>query len=458
MATDFILEDDSARVADGDLDVDRNLRVQGMLEVRDHRDRPARLRSNRLELLPNGDDGHGVTLSSSQLSGVHVVAAERMSCKTVNAVEGDLTRLSLGNASEIDGNIPTPGELTLTDRNGDPTMTMTGASGAIHFHRPAISRGDGSMIYVYQDRPATGDDDVLRPIDEDIILPGPRVDGPLHDAVINDDLRQRPEFPRRPGGVVDPDPRPLRVLKESIAAEMDAGAPVLGQAGPSVKSPIFDRPMAVRTTGTARLDQGALKDAVNADSIPAIPEGVFDLMALTSIISHSEELPDWGLAYHPAQRMIFQGGGRTALAVDLHGKIGVGMDDPRYPLHVNGLIAATEPLQALADARCMSNPAPIEGALEKVRALEGVSFEWDSEELPDLDAPAGRRYGFVAQQVETVLPEAVSLSDNEAYSVSGGAIVPVLVEAMKQQQAVIDDLTQRIQVLEVQHDAAVVEP
>src|SRR5699024_2209560 len=133
--------------------------------------------------------------------------------------------------------------------------------------------------------------------------------------------------------------------------------------------------------------------------------------------SHSEELPDWGLAYHPAQRMIFQGGGQTALAVDLHGKVGVGMDNPRYPLHMNGLIAATEPLQALADARCMSDPTPIEGALEKVRALEGVSFEWDSEELPDLDAPEGRRYGFVAQQVETVLPEAVSLSDSEAYSV-----------------------------------------
>ena len=51
-----------------------------------------------------------------------------------------------------------------------------------------------------------------------------------------------------------------------------------------------------------------------------------------------------------------------------------------------------------------------------------------------------RQTGLIAQEVLKVLPEAVSGSDEEHYSVAYGNLVGLLIEAIKEQQTQIETL------------------
>ena len=80
-------------------------------------------------------------------------------------------------------------------------------------------------------------------------------------------------------------------------------------------------------------------------------------------------------------------------------------------------------------------------ALEKVLRLRPVAYDWRRAEHPDKNFNAGRQLGFIAQEVNAVLPEVVSQDRAGFYSIAYSQIIPVLVEAIKEQQRSIDTLT-----------------
>lgn len=93
-----------------------------------------------------------------------------------------------------------------------------------------------------------------------------------------------------------------------------------------------------------------------------------------------------------------------------------------------------------SDARLKKNIAAIPNGLEKILALHGVTFDWRQSEFPERRFDGKKHVGLIAQEVEKVLPELVH-TDNKGYrSVDYVAVVPVLVEAIKQQQKQIDAL------------------
>ena len=66
----------------------------------------------------------------------------------------------------------------------------------------------------------------------------------------------------------------------------------------------------------------------------------------------------------------------------------------------------------MSDARAKTNVRDISGALDKVAALRGVSFQWkDAEDSEGRSRPVegGPRLGLIAQEVQQVVPEAVTL-------------------------------------------------
>jgi len=88
----------------------------------------------------------------------------------------------------------------------------------------------------------------------------------------------------------------------------------------------------------------------------------------------------------------------------------------------------------MSDARAKTNVRDISGALDKVAALRGVSFEWkDAEDSEGRSRPVqgGPRLGLIAQEVQQVVPEAVTL-DARGAGLSLSAIVPLLIEAVKE--------------------------
>jgi hypothetical protein len=97
-----------------------------------------------------------------------------------------------------------------------------------------------------------------------------------------------------------------------------------------------------------------------------------------------------------------------------------------------------------SDRRFKENIETIESPLEKIQNIKGVSFEWKTTEYKDKGFPDGRHFGVIAQEVEEVLPEIVKEGPDGDKAVSYTELVPILTEAVKQQQKQIEDLQQEV--------------
>ncbi len=103
---------------------------------------------------------------------------------------------------------------------------------------------------------------------------------------------------------------------------------------------------------------------------------------------------------------------------------------------------------SLSDVRLKKNIEPLKSSLEKVVHLQGVSYEWTEEGGARRGLSKDRQIGLIAQDVEAVIPEVVQ-TDNEGYkALAYDKVVPVLIEAMKEQQALIKDLQRKNERLE----------
>ena len=121
----------------------------------------------------------------------------------------------------------------------------------------------------------------------------------------------------------------------------------------------------------------------------------------------------------------------TILLAD--GKVGIGTEAPTQALHVIGQILASQDITALSDRRLKTNISAISDALDKVLKLNGVLYT---------NTEGSRRTGLIAQDVLSVLPEAVHTApDAEGYhSLAYGNLVGLLVEAIKELNRKIDAL------------------
>lgn len=123
------------------------------------------------------------------------------------------------------------------------------------------------------------------------------------------------------------------------------------------------------------------------------------------------------------------------------GSFGINTKNPQYDLHVIGQIQASKNILAFSDARLKDNIQPIQGSLDIIDAIGGYSYtrnDWN--DLPGI--------GTIAQEIQSVLPEAVC-SDEEGYlSVDYNALTAVLLEAVKTQNKLIQDLQARVVQLE----------
>lgn len=103
----------------------------------------------------------------------------------------------------------------------------------------------------------------------------------------------------------------------------------------------------------------------------------------------------------------------------------------------NGNFVASGDITTNSDERIKKNIKPIEDALKKVLALNGVTYNLTN------GTDDKERIGLIAQNVETYVPQAV-LDSGEIKSVAYGNLVGLLVEAIKDQQKQIDALWSKV--------------
>lgn len=154
-------------------------------------------------------------------------------------------------------------------------------------------------------------------------------------------------------------------------------------------------------------------------------------------------IDQYGTSSSDARLRIFNSLAETnGMAILENGNIGMGTLVPTVRLQVNGDIIANS-IAGSSDIRFKTNIRSVENALEKVKALRGVYFNWNQKAFPNKDFSDKTELGFIAQEVEKVLPEVVikDKTPDEYRSVKYDKVVALLVEAIKEQQSQIDSLT-----------------
>lgn len=172
------------------------------------------------------------------------------------------------------------------------------------------------------------------------------------------------------------------------------------------------------------------------------------------------KLSVWGANTLPTSKAfeVANSASSTLFTVLNSGDVGVGTVSPSYTLHVatttvGGVVArfqngtgycdinpTTTALVCTSDATLKKDIVTIGSALDSVNALRGVTFRWLGE-----DETTQSHLGFIAQEVEKVLPElvatdAVSLKKSVNYT----GFTPVLIEAVKELNVRLSSLESRI--------------
>jgi type VI protein secretion system component Hcp len=146
------------------------------------------------------------------------------------------------------------------------------------------------------------------------------------------------------------------------------------------------------------------------------------------------------------------GGANTGVYLEANpsagGRMGINNEAPTEALQVSGNICASGTIGVCSDLRFKTGIDAISGALDKIAALRGVSFCWRQDQFPAQRFSSGRQVGFIAQEIEPVLPEVVLRGGDGYYSIDYGKLTPLLVEALKELKTQNDELKHRIEVLE----------
>jgi hypothetical protein len=141
---------------------------------------------------------------------------------------------------------------------------------------------------------------------------------------------------------------------------------------------------------------------------------------------------DFGLIFTDPKRFLFE-------APEAPGKADVLVD---------GILRAVEVSQS-SSRQLKENIRPIENALDAVKQLRGVRFDWKRE----VRAAGGTDLGFVAEEVAAVVSEAATYDgDHNAIGVKYGNLVALAVEGIKAQQQQIEAQQQLI--AELQREVA----
>ena len=115
---------------------------------------------------------------------------------------------------------------------------------------------------------------------------------------------------------------------------------------------------------------------------------------------------------------------------------GVGSGSYAYTLNItsDGTLTTNT-----SDVSMKKNIVPISEALQKVLEMNGVYFSWKSDTLNN------RRVGFIAQEMEKVLPEVVFTNPvDKLKGINYNEITVVLAEAVKEQQKIIESQKAKI--------------
>ena len=143
-----------------------------------------------------------------------------------------------------------------------------------------------------------------------------------------------------------------------------------------------------------------------------------------------------------------------------NGSVGIGRTPTLGKLDVAGDIAINGVLKVSSDERLKKNIKDLSEEKDKLYLLEGKSYKKvlpltkieDNAIVEETDKTEFFEYGYLAQELQKVFPELVSQDTLGYYAVNYIALIPIIVEALKDQQVQIKD--QREAIAELKRECA----
>jgi hypothetical protein len=121
-----------------------------------------------------------------------------------------------------------------------------------------------------------------------------------------------------------------------------------------------------------------------------------------------------------------------------------------YVNYAGTVFATTTTISAISDQRFKENIQDLDAGLDKIMALKPRKFDWMAGKGKDIKGDRG----WIAQEFEQVFPDLIdewkdpAPEGEEPYKSVRADLIPVLVKAIQEQQALITSLTARIAALE----------
>lgn len=136
------------------------------------------------------------------------------------------------------------------------------------------------------------------------------------------------------------------------------------------------------------------------------------------------------------------------------GRVGINTNSPDQALTVNGNASKVGggSWLAFSDERLKNIKGHYNGGLKAVMKLQPLRYEYKKDNIAGVRSD-GEHIGFSAQEVEKVIPEAVTKTEQGIRLVNNDPIILAMLNAIKEQQAVIVKLTKQVRQLQKRDSA-----
>ncbi|NTW27230.1 MAG: tail fiber domain-containing protein, partial [Candidatus Moranbacteria bacterium] len=192
-----------------------------------------------------------------------------------------------------------------------------------------------------------------------------------------------------------------------------------------------------------------VKTSYAADSSLVIGSG----SAVNSYVMYSSNSLNYFNGYDTANALFRIGKGTTTVDASVSGitlntanQVGVGgIPNASFAMNVTGNVNVAGSgtytgTWTSSDSRWKKNTAPIVDGLSKIMGLEGVYYDWKTDEYPNMGFTNDKQVGFIAQAVEPIIPEVVHTSADGYKSIAYDKLTAVIVSAIQEQQTEIISL------------------
>jgi hypothetical protein len=191
--------------------------------------------------------------------------------------------------------------------------------------------------------------------------------------------------------------------------------------------------LAMPPFATASLNFGVLNAATtNTENLVAIGGGASGFSAATSIIFSTAANNNTDT-------------GTERMRILSNGRVGIGTATPDQLLSVNGDASKTggNTWLAFSDRRLKNIKSPFTTGLSAVMKLQPIRYEYKSDNALGLKSE-GEHIGFGAQDVQKVIPEAVTSNSQGYLMLNSDPIIWTMLNAIKEQQKEIQELKQEV--------------